>query len=82
MLCRASRVIANSQHTKQILLKHWVVAECGVSDLVQFRGVPTDEELIECYQQCDLFALPNRQVGWDFGASGSRCSKRRPVASP
>jgi phosphatidylinositol alpha-1,6-mannosyltransferase len=47
-----------------------IAAECGVGDLVQFRGVPGDEALIECYQQCDLFALPNRQVGWDFEGFG------------
>jgi phosphatidyl-myo-inositol dimannoside synthase len=47
-----------------------LVAEHRVSDVVQFRGVPTDAELVECYQQCDLFALPNRQVGWDFEGFG------------
>jgi phosphatidylinositol alpha-1,6-mannosyltransferase len=47
-----------------------LVAECAVGDVVQFRGVPTDAELVECYQQCDLFALPNRQVGWDFEGFG------------
>jgi phosphatidylinositol alpha-1,6-mannosyltransferase len=47
-----------------------LAAECGVADLVQFRGIPSDDELIECYQQCDLFALANRQVGWDFEGFG------------
>jgi phosphatidylinositol alpha-1,6-mannosyltransferase len=47
-----------------------LVAEHGVGDIVQFRGVPGDAELIDCYQQCDLFALPNRQVGWDFEGFG------------
>jgi phosphatidylinositol alpha-1,6-mannosyltransferase len=47
-----------------------VVAQHNVAELVQFRGVPSDAELIECYQQCDLFALPNRQVGWDFEGFG------------
>jgi phosphatidylinositol alpha-1,6-mannosyltransferase len=47
-----------------------LVAEHGVGDAVQFRGTPTDTELVECYQQCDLFALPNRQVGWDFEGFG------------
>jgi phosphatidylinositol alpha-1,6-mannosyltransferase len=47
-----------------------VVAECGVGDLVQFRSITADEDLIECYQQCDIFALPNRQVGWDFEGFG------------
>jgi len=44
--------------------------ELGVRDRVQFRGVPTDAELVTCYQQCDLFALPNRQVGWDIEGFG------------
>lgn len=43
---------------------------CGVSDAVQFRGAPAETELIESYQQCDVFALPNRQVGWDFEGFG------------
>ena len=47
-----------------------LVAGCGVADLVQFRGMPGDAELVACYQQCDLFALPNRQVGWDFEGFG------------
>jgi phosphatidylinositol alpha-1,6-mannosyltransferase len=47
-----------------------LVAEHGVGDVVQFRGATADAELIECYQQCDLFALPNRQVGWDFEGFG------------
>ena len=47
-----------------------LAAECGVAEIVQFRGMPSDEELVACYQQCDLFALPNRQVGWDFEGFG------------
>jgi phosphatidylinositol alpha-1,6-mannosyltransferase len=47
-----------------------LVAEHGVANAVQFRPTPDDEELVECYQQCDLFALPNRQVGWDFEGFG------------
>jgi phosphatidylinositol alpha-1,6-mannosyltransferase len=47
-----------------------LVRTCGVAGNVQFRGVPGDDELVECYQQCDLFALPNRQVGWDFEGFG------------
>ncbi len=42
----------------------------GVQDCVQFRGEPNDEELIRCYQQCDLFLLPNRQVGQDIEGFG------------
>jgi phosphatidylinositol alpha-1,6-mannosyltransferase len=47
-----------------------LAAEHGVADVVQFRGVTSDDELIELYQQCNLFALPNRQVGWDFEGFG------------
>lgn len=47
-----------------------IVAELGVQNAVQFRGAPRDEELVRCYQQCDLFALPNRRVGWDFEGFG------------
>jgi phosphatidylinositol alpha-1,6-mannosyltransferase len=47
-----------------------VVAECQAEPFVEFRSAPTDDELVELYQQCDLFALPNRRVGWDFEGFG------------
>lgn len=47
-----------------------LAGELGVESAVQFRGVVSDDELLACYQQCDLFALPNRQVGWDFEGFG------------
>jgi phosphatidylinositol alpha-1,6-mannosyltransferase len=47
-----------------------LVAELNVGDNVQFLGTPADGELIRLYQQCDLFALPNRQIGWDFEGFG------------
>jgi phosphatidylinositol alpha-1,6-mannosyltransferase len=37
---------------------------------VQFLGEIADDGLRECYQQCDLFALPNRQVGHDIEGFG------------
>jgi len=37
---------------------------------VQFLGEVSDEDMIRCYQQCDLFALPNRQVGRDIEGFG------------
>ena len=37
---------------------------------VQFLGETSDQRLIECYQQCDLFILPNRQVGQDIEGFG------------
>ena len=33
-------------------------------------GEPNDADLVNCYQQCDLFVLPNRQVGWDIEGFG------------
>jgi phosphatidylinositol alpha-1,6-mannosyltransferase len=47
-----------------------LVNDLGLRAAVQFRGVPEDAELVRGYQQCDLFALPNRQVGWDFEGFG------------
>jgi phosphatidylinositol alpha-1,6-mannosyltransferase len=47
-----------------------LAADLDVSESVQFRGVPGDAELVACYQQCDVFALPNRQVGWDLEGFG------------
>lgn len=47
-----------------------LAAEQGVADAVRFMGVPDQDGLVRCYQQCDLFALPNRQVGWDFEGFG------------
>jgi phosphatidylinositol alpha-1,6-mannosyltransferase len=42
----------------------------GVADCVRFHGELGDAELIECYQQCDLAALPNREVNGDFEGFG------------
>lgn len=47
-----------------------LVAELGVGDHVDFRGEVNDEEMLKCYQQCDLFALPNRTVDGDFEGFG------------
>jgi phosphatidylinositol alpha-1,6-mannosyltransferase len=44
----------------------------GLEAHVQFLGSigMDDPRLIQCYQQCDLFALPNRQVGKDIEGFG------------
>ncbi|MHB8974340.1 MAG: glycosyltransferase family 4 protein [Pirellulaceae bacterium] len=42
----------------------------GLRDYVQFRGEIDDSDLIECYQQCDLFVLPNREVNGDIEGFG------------
>jgi phosphatidyl-myo-inositol dimannoside synthase len=47
-----------------------LVDELGVRPNVQFLGEADDATLLRCYQQCDLFALPNRQVGVDIEGFG------------
>jgi phosphatidylinositol alpha-1,6-mannosyltransferase len=47
-----------------------LVANLELAGHVQFRGEVADEELILCYQQCDLFALPNRLVERDVEGFG------------
>jgi phosphatidylinositol alpha-1,6-mannosyltransferase len=47
-----------------------LVAREGVERHVQFLGEVGDDGLVHCYQQCDLFALPNRQVGRDIEGFG------------
>jgi phosphatidylinositol alpha-1,6-mannosyltransferase len=42
----------------------------NLTEHVQFLGELTDERLLHCYQQCDLFVLPNRQVGNDIEGFG------------
>ncbi len=42
----------------------------GLTEHVQFLGEVNDEQLLRCYQQCDLFVLPNRQVGNDIEGFG------------
>lgn len=44
--------------------------ELKVESHVQFIGEATDEQLLECYQRCDLFALPNREVHNDIEGFG------------
>ncbi len=42
----------------------------GVRDHVQFLGALDDLLTVACYQQCDLFVLPNRQEGSDIEGFG------------
>ncbi|MCC7419587.1 MAG: glycosyltransferase family 4 protein [Planctomycetaceae bacterium] len=41
-----------------------------LTDHVQFLGEVDDRTMIRAYQQCDLFTLPNRQVGRDIEGFG------------
>jgi phosphatidylinositol alpha-1,6-mannosyltransferase len=44
--------------------------ENKVESHVQFLGELSDEAMRRCYQHCDLFVLPNRQVGQDIEGFG------------
>jgi phosphatidylinositol alpha-1,6-mannosyltransferase len=46
------------------------VQRAGLSSCVRFHGVIADADLVRAYQQCDLFALPNRTEGMDFEGFG------------
>jgi phosphatidyl-myo-inositol dimannoside synthase len=39
--------------------------ETDTGDGMAFGGEPTDDDLVRCYHRCDLFVLPNRQIGRD-----------------
>jgi phosphatidylinositol alpha-1,6-mannosyltransferase len=55
--------------TERRVLENLVSGE-GLGRHVQFLGQLEEEELVRCYQQCDLFVLPNRQVGTDIEGFG------------
>ena len=47
-----------------------LIAEHRLQAHVQFLGEVADDRLRQCYQQCDLFALPNRTVDQDIEGFG------------
>ncbi|UTP71578.1 glycosyltransferase family 4 protein [Alteromonas sp. LMIT006] len=47
-----------------------LVEECRVSDYVRFMPNASDDDLLACYQQCDLFILPNRTIDNDIEGFG------------
>jgi phosphatidyl-myo-inositol dimannoside synthase len=47
-----------------------IVASEGQERHVQFLGALDETHMIQCYQQCDLFVLPNRQDGADIEGFG------------
>jgi len=46
------------------------VRRAGLGAHVRFHGAVDDTELLRIYQQCDLFALPNRTADGDFEGFG------------
>jgi phosphatidylinositol alpha-1,6-mannosyltransferase len=47
-----------------------LTARLGLTEHVQFLGEARDEDLVCCYQQCDLFVLANRDVNGDIEGFG------------
>lgn len=47
-----------------------LVEQLALSENVQFMSEVSDNQMIEAYQQCDLFVLPNRSVGRDIEGFG------------
>ncbi|MEZ6143235.1 MAG: glycosyltransferase family 4 protein [Zavarzinella sp.] len=47
-----------------------LVRELELANHVRFLGEVPDTDLLKCYQQCDLFVLPNRSIGKDFEGFG------------
>ncbi len=59
---------------------HSLTREMGVEQRVQFCGYVPEAELLAYYQACDVFAMPNREVGGDtegfgivFAEAGACC---------
>lgn len=50
---------ADESHLKELAQAN------GVTELVEFAGELTDNQMLARYQACDLFALPNRRVNND-----------------
>jgi len=49
---------------------HKLALDLDVQDNVHFLTEISDDEMIHCYQQCDLFILPNRTIGNDIEGFG------------
>lgn len=47
-----------------------LTAELGLEDHVQFLTDVSDLQMIQCYQQSDVFILPNRTIGIDIEGFG------------
>lgn len=47
-----------------------MIHQLGLTSHVQFRHECSDKELVQCYQQCDLFVLPNREINGDIEGFG------------
>ena len=56
--------------------------ELNLKDNVMFMSEISDEQMIQAYQQCDIFALPNRTVGQDIEGFGMVLVEAQACAKP
>lgn len=54
----------------------------SLKENVQFLSEITDEEMIQCYQQCNLFVLPNRTIGKDIEGFGMVLAEAQSCGKP
>lgn len=59
-----------------------LVADLGLEQAVQFLGEVDDDTMIRCYQQCTVFALPNRTEGSDIEGFGMVLAEAQACARP
>jgi phosphatidylinositol alpha-1,6-mannosyltransferase len=59
-----------------------LVDELDLRRHVQFQGECDDQTLVDCYQQCDLFVLANRQEGRDIEGFGMVLLEAQACARP
>jgi phosphatidylinositol alpha-1,6-mannosyltransferase len=59
-----------------------ITTELGLQDNVLFMSEVSDEEMIQAYQQCDIFILPNRTVGQDIEGFGMVLVEAQACAKP
>lgn len=59
-----------------------LVTDLHLQDNVIFMSEISDEQMIQAYQQCDIFALPNRTVGQDIEGFGMVLVEAQACAKP
>lgn len=59
-----------------------LVKSLGLQNNVMFMAELSDQQMIQCYQQCDVFVLPNRSVGRDIEGFGMVLVEAQACAKP
>jgi phosphatidylinositol alpha-1,6-mannosyltransferase len=59
-----------------------LVTELSLNNNVQFLSEIPDETMIQCYQQCTLFVLPNRTIGKDIEGFGMVLAEAQSCGKP